>query len=67
MTLNSVLTKIKGGTLVTIYDYLSNEMYVHLIVDEILKNSAYHQILKNCRVYGLDVEFNEFIIYIVRE
>lgn len=55
MTLNSVLGKVKSGTEVSIFDYLSNECYANIEVEKILENKVYHQKYKNAKVYGIDV------------
>lgn len=55
MTLNSVLCKVKSGTEVAIFDYLSNECYANIEVEKILDNKAYHKKYKNATVYGIDV------------
>lgn len=55
MTLNSVLRKVKSGTEVSIFDYLSNECYATIEVEKILNNTVYHQKYKNAKVYGIDV------------
>ena len=55
MKLDSVLNKVKSGTEVTIYDYLSNQCYANIEVEKILDNEFYHKEYKNARVYGIDV------------
>ena len=55
MTLNSVLCKVKSGITVTLFDYLSDEVYANIEVEKILENSFYQKKYKNAKVYGIDV------------
>ena len=67
MRLSSVLSVVKSGTVVTVFDYISEQVYANTEVENILDNSYYHQTLKNCRVYGIDPNGNELEVRILLE
>lgn len=56
MKLGSVLGKVRGGTKVTVYDYLSQEVYINRAVEDVLDNSAYHKLYREAQVYGIDTD-----------
>ena len=67
MKLSSVLSVVKGGVRVTVFDYLTDEMYLAGEVSKLLDLNEYHQSYKNCRVYGIDPKNDKLEVRILLE